>query len=92
MKAKVNTMKGVRWGGRRDERSAGGDGGFYLSDLHFCCTDAALFRPIIIMPLSTSAGREETGNNSAAHSLVSFFYNYTLYTQQLGNEMATKWR
>lgn len=71
-------------------RSAGGDGsGFYLSDLHSCCTDFALFRRIIIMPLGTSAKREETGNNSAAHPLVSFFYNYTSYTQQLGSDDET---
>lgn len=64
------------------KRSAdAGGGGFYLSDLHFCCTDTALFRRIIITLLGTRARegetvhawRGETGNNSAVRPLVSFF-------------------
>lgn len=76
---------------RMEKRSANdGGGGFYLSDLHFCCTDAALFRRIIITPLGTREGeREGEGGSRAAgrnrkqqrgSSISLVFYDYTSYT------------
>jgi len=51
--------EGGKVGGKgMEKRSAGG--GFYLSDLHFYCTDAALFRRIIITLLGARAREGET--------------------------------
>jgi len=85
---------------RESERDSEGtkrrrDGGFYLSDLRSRCTDTALFRRIIIMPLGTRAEREvrEVGRDrkqQRGSSISLVFYDYTSYARTYGP--TAKWR